>query len=144
MIWNKDLRIRLFAALSSIRELRYLSIDFGQADAFLNEEVPHPPFRCPALLVSDIREELEVGDKELDRYRLSFTLKLITDDARFATQGVPEDHLAAYDTTLSLSDDVIDSVLPLHPHVTFLARTEAQLRESLRLCTLSFSITEYR
>lgn len=143
MIWTKELRHALFNALGSIREVKYLSMDFGQADAYLDEEVPHPPFRCPAILLSDIREELDMSDKELGRYRLTFTLKLIVDDARFATNGAPDAHLAAYDATLSLSDAVIGSVLPLHPRMQLLSRSEAQLRDSLRMINLSFALTEH-
>lgn len=140
MIWNKDLRKRLFAALTSIRELRYLSIDFGQSDAFLNEEVPHPPFRCPALLVSDIREDLESSDKELDRYRLTFTLKLIVDDARFATMGAPDAHIEAYDDSLLLSDAVTERVRAFIPEIVLLARNEAQLKDSLRQFNMTFTL----
>lgn len=140
MIWNNVLRYNLFSALAPIKAIEYLSMDFGQADAYLNEELPHPPFRCPAILVSDIREDLESSDKELDRYRLTFTLKLIVDDARFATMDAPDAHIEAYDDSLLLSDAVTERVRALIPEIVLLARNEAQLKDSLRQFNITFTL----
>lgn len=142
MIWNKELRTRLFEALSSIVELRYISIDFGQTDGYLTEEVPRPPFRCPAILVSDIREEVESSylDKDTQPHHFSFSLRLLIDDARFATSSAPQAHLQAYDDALQLTESIIAKVSALDERMALSARTEAQLRDSLRQYTLSFSL----
>lgn len=142
MIWNKVLRTQLFADLASIDEIRYLSMDFGQVDdSYLSEETPHPPIITPAILLSDIREERTSSDKDLDRYQLTFTVRLLIDDARFATATAPEEHLRAYDETLALTERIITLILSLDPRMTLESRQEAQLRDSLRQYNLSFSLT---
>ena len=135
MIWNKALRTQLFADLTAIDEIRYLSMDFGQVDdSYLSEETPHPPIITPAILLSD-------SDKDLDRYQLTFTVRLLIDDARFATATAPQEHLAAYDNALALSERIITLLLSLNPRMTLESRSEAQLRDSLRQYNLSFSLT---
>ena len=141
MIWNKALRTQLFADLAAIDEIRYLSMDFGQVDDYLSEETPHPPIITPAILLSDIREERTSSDKDLDRYQLTFTVRLLIDDARFATATAPKEHLAAYDNALALSERIITLLLSLNPRMTLESRSEAQLRDSLRQYNLTFSLT---
>ncbi|WP_418313485.1 hypothetical protein [Porphyromonas sp.] len=142
MIWNKALRTQLFADLAAIDEIRYLSMDFGQVDdSYLSEETPHPPIITPAILLSDIREERTSSDKDLDRYQLTFTVRLLIDDARFATATAPQEHFAAYDNALALSERIITLLLSLNPRMTLESRSEAQLRDSLRQYNLSFSLT---
>lgn len=142
MIWNKDLRTRLFTALSAIEGIRYLSIDFGQIDRYLNDETPHLPLRCPALLISDIREEVERTylDKDYQPHRLTFTVRLLIDDARFATATAPGEHLAAYDNALALTERIISKVTELDTWMDLTERTETQLRDSLRQYDISFSL----
>lgn len=142
MIWNKALRTQLFADLAAIDEIRYLSMDFGQVDdSYLSEETPHPPIITPAILLSDIREERTSSDKDLDRYQLTFTVRLLIDDARFATATAPQEHLRAYDETLALTERIITLLLSLNPRMTLESRSEAQLRDSLRQYNLTFSLT---
>lgn len=141
MIWNKALRTQLFADLAAIDEIRYLSMDFGQVDDNLSEETPHPPIITPAILLSDIREERTSSDKDLDRYQLTFTVRLLIDDARFATATAPQEHLRAYDETLALTERIITLLLSLNPRMTIESRSEAQLRDSLRQYNLTFSLT---
>ena len=68
-------------------------------------------------------------------------MRLLIDDARFATATAPQEHLAAYDNALALSERIITLLLSLNPRMTLESRSEAQLRDSLRQYNLSFSLT---
>ena len=68
-------------------------------------------------------------------------MRLLIDDARFATATAPQEHLRAYDETLALTERIITLLLSLNPRMTLESRSEAQLRDSLRQYNLSFSLT---
>lgn len=106
MIITADKISKLITHLASNTPLKYVALDQGQCDDYL-DELKHPPIKTPALLISPQGEEITTIIKIDRKASAEIVLRLYTNNALIYSQASPGVNYKAYSDYLALIEQVV-------------------------------------
>lgn len=104
----------MLSALGTLSSIRYVALDQGQVEEYIDGEAPRPPFTCPALLISIRREEM-THYKDRDRSTVDIDIRLLTDTAQIGNYAAPDNHLKSATEPYELVSDIVDAAIRACP-----------------------------